>query len=345
MADSFQERTEQATPRRRQKAREKGQVPRSRELSSMAALGGIILVLMFGGAHLARGMTGITGRFLDLQYGRDPFAALRAAASEGMALMMPLLLAAFALAVCASVAQGGFVLKPLEASLSKINPLEGIKRIFSFSGLAEFLKSLLKFSIGGVLFYYVISKYLPDLPYLTGLGLHDLTDKASGMVMKAIAYGFGCFFIIAIISYILERQRFERSLKMTREEVKEEFKESEGNPQVKSRVKSLQMEMSRRRMMQEVPKATVVITNPVHIAVALRYVDRETPAPKVVARGRGHVAEKIKEIAVRHGVPIVEDKPVARLLYKLDLGSFIPQDLYRAVAKILAYIYKLKGKM
>ncbi|GAB4387961.1 MAG: flagellar biosynthesis protein FlhB [Thermodesulfovibrionales bacterium] len=343
MAEEFQERTEQATPRRRQKAREKGQVPRSRELSSMASLGGMLLVFYFGASGVVKGMTGMTGRFLGLQYGVEPLSALRAAAWEGMFFMLPLFGAAFVFALGASVAQGGFVLKPFEPSLEKINPAEGIKRIFSFSGLAEFLKSLLKFTIGGALFYYVIRKDMAVLPTLMEMDTWQLSSALASLVMKAVLYGFGCFLVVAAISYALERVRFERSLRMTREEIKEEFKETEGHPQVKSRIRSIQHELARKRMMQEVPKSTVVITNPVHLAVCLRYEDN-MPAPRVVAKGSGHVAEKIKEVARKHGVPVVEDRPLARLLFKLDMGAFIPEELYKAVARILAHIYKLQGK-
>jgi flagellar biosynthetic protein FlhB len=136
---------------------------------------------------------------------------------------------------------------------------------------------------------------------------------------------------------------FERSIRMTKEEIRQEFKESEGDPLIKSRVRSLQKEMARRRMMQELPKATVVITNPTHLAVALRYTRDEMSAPKVIAKGAGFIAERIKEVAREHGIPLVEDKPLARALSKLKVGSFIPEELYRAVARILAYIYTLKG--
>lgn len=339
----YEERTEQATPRRRQKAREKGQVARSRELSSMAAVGGIVLVLYFGGKHFMESITGVTGKLLSLQYGRDPIAALRAASIDTMLILIPFLGAAVTFAVSTSLFQGGFVLKPLELEFERINPLSGIKRIFSITGLTEFLKSLIKLLIGGYLFYYVIKKDLSVLPSLTDMGLHDLARVSGYLTMKAIAYGFFCFFVFGIIDFFLERWRFERSIRMSKEELKEEYKESEGHPLLKSRIKSLQREMARKRMMQEVPKATVVITNPTHLAVALQYEDKKMSAPKVIAKGAGFVAEKVKEIARRHHIPIVEDKPLARMLYKLELNSYIPQELYRAVAKILAYIYKLKG--
>ncbi len=339
----YEEKTEQATPRKRQKAKEKGQVARSRDLSSMVAMGGVILVLYFGGKHVAKDSFEIMGTFLSFQYGKDSLTVLRTALIETFFILLPFFGASFFLAVGVNVLQGGFVLKPFEITFNKINPLEGIKRIFSKSGLVEFLKSLLKFLIGGYLLYFVIKKDLFAFPFLMRMGLHELVIASAHFIMKAILYGFICFFAVSAIGYLLERWRFEQSIKMSREELKEEYKESEGHPLLKSRIKNIQKEMARKRMMQEVPKATVVITNPVHLAVALRYEDKKMSAPQVVAKGSGFVAEKIKETARKHGIPLVEDKPLARMLSKLELNAYIPQELYKAVAKILAYIYKLKG--
>jgi flagellar biosynthetic protein FlhB len=163
--------------------------------------------------------------------------------------------------------------------------------------------------------------------------------------MDAIVIAFSYYLVVAIVGYFLEKWQHERSLKMTKQEVKEENKETEGDPLIKSRIRSAQREAARRRMMQEVPNAAVVITNPQHLAVAIKYDDQKMFAPQIVAKGAGIIAAKIKEIAGEHGVPIVEDKPLARALYRLELNSYIPEKLYVAVAKILAYIYKLKGKI
>ena len=154
--------------------------------------------------------------------------------------------------------------------------------------------------------------------------------------------GFFFYLILAVVDYFLQKTKFERSLRMSKQEIKEESKKLEGNPLIKSRIRSLQREMARRRMMDEVPKAAVIITNPQHLAVALRYQEKEMAAPKVVAKGADSVAQKIKEVARQHGIPIVEDKPLARVLFKLDLNTFIPPELYKAVAKIIAHIYKMK---
>lgn len=338
-----EERTEQATPRKRQKVREQGQVARSKDLTSMVATGGVILFMYISGKYMAANSIGLMREFLSLNYGSDFFTVIKTASLQGMSILLPILAIAFFFAIGMGFLQGGVVLKPLSLKLEHINPISGIKRIFSFSGLMEFLKSLLKFSIGFYVFYLIMKKDLEILPSLMLMNEREVALSTINLVLKAVTYGFLCFFSIAIVDYFIQRMLFERSIRMSRQELKEEYKESEGDPQIKARVKSIQRQMAMRRMMQEVPKATVVITNPTHIAVALKYKDKEMNAPKVVAKGVEHVAEKIKDIARRHGIPIVEDKPLARLLFKLDIDSYIPEELYRAVAKILAYVYKMRG--
>jgi flagellar biosynthetic protein FlhB len=338
-----EERTEQATPRKRQKVREQGQVARSKDLTSMVATGGVILFMYISGKYMATNSIGLMREFLSLNYGSDFFTVIKTASLKGVTILLPILAIAFFFAIGMGFLQGGIVLKPLSLKFEHINPISGVKRIFSFSGLMEFLKSLLKFSIGFYVFYLIMRKDLEILPSLMLMNERDLALSIADLVLKAVAYGFLCFFGIAIVDYFIQRMLFERSIRMSRQELKEEYKESEGDPQIKARVKSIQRQMAMRRMMQEVPKATVVITNPTHLAIALKYKDKEMHAPKIVAKGAEHLAEKIKEIARRHGVPIVEDKPLARLLFKLDIDSYIPEDLYRAVAKILAYVYKMRG--
>lgn len=288
-------------------------------------------------------LTQLTGRLLSLQYGREPFTVLRAVSIETMLLLVPFLGAAFVFAVSAGVAQGGIVIKPFEFKAEALNPLNGMKKIFSINGLADSLKSFVKLFIGCYIYYLVIKKDLPLLPSLMTMGVNELVRTSAGLIMKAIFYGFSCFFVMSIIDIFIQRWQFERSIRMSKEDIRQEFKESEGNPMVKSRIKSIQREMAKRRMMQEVPKATVVITNPTHLAIALQYEDKEMAAPKILAKGAGFIAEKIREIARENNIPLVEDKPLARLLYKLEVNSYIPHELYQAVAKILAYIYRLRG--
>ncbi len=339
----FQEKTEKATPRRKQKAREKGQIARSRELISMAATAGMVLMFYFSGNTFISRIEEMMRKLLGFQYGRNPEIAMKFALSEMIWILMPFLGIAFTFALFTGALQGGFVLKPLNIELERLNPLGGMKRLFSYTGLVEFLKSLFKFIIGGFIMYLILKNLMNFLPFASSLEIQEITPVTGKILFKTILIIFTTFFIFAVLDYIYQRWSFERSLRMTREEVKQEYKETEGDPIVKSRIRSIQRELARRRMMQEVPKATVVITNPTHLAVALRYEKEGMTAPLVVAKGAGYIAEKIREIAKNHRIPIIEDKPLARALYKLDIGNFIPPELYRAVAKILAYIYKLRG--
>lgn len=345
MAEEFQEKTEQATGRKKQKAREKGQVPRNRELTSMAAMGGILMMFYFSGKYSFTIMSTFTGNVLSMRYGTDLMNVSRTAIIEGAKILLPFLFAPLVFVALASVAQGGFVFKPLKFEFEKLNPLNGIKKIFSMNGVAELLKSLLKFAIGGWVIYYVVKKDIQSLPMLSAMELNAMVTVSTRMIVRAVGVAFFYYLIVALVSYAVERWQFGRSLRMTKQEIREEHKEMEGDPLIKSRIRSIQRETARKRMMQEVPKATVVITNPTHLAVALQYEDKKMFAPKIVAKGAGVVAQKIKELAAEHGVPIVEDKPLARALFKHEIDSFVPEDLYVAVAKILAYIYKLKGKI
>lgn len=341
--ERFEERTEQATPRKRQKAREKGQVPRSKELISMAATGGVIIAFYLTGDYFIKNLSGLMKRLLSLEYGIDPFTTMRQSSTEMLLILSPFFALSISLVLISGFSQGGFVMKPLSLELERINPLSGLKRLFSFSGMTEALKSIFKFLIGGILFYLVIKRSVLLLPSTMAMGLQESWRVSEDLILMAVLSGFLVFFTISVIDYVLERWRFERSLRMTRQEIKEEHKETEGDPLIRSRIRSIQREMARRRMMQEVPKATVVITNPTHIAVALLYKRVEMDAPKVIAKGAGLIAEKIKEIAIKHNIPVVEDKPLARSLYKLSIGSFIPEEIYKATAKVLAHIYRIRG--
>ena len=342
MAD-FEEKTEQATPRKKQQAKEKGQIARSRELISMSSTAGVIMMFYFSGASFIGRMSDLMRKLLDLQYGMTPVTAMKFAASQMLLVLLPFLGVAFTLAFASGALQGGFVLKPLKFEFEKLSPVKGFERMFSKSGIVEFFKSLLKFVVGGSIFFLIIRNFMKILPLTASMDIHQILGLFAGLLFKAVMIVFFTFFIFAVLDYVFQRWRFYQSLKMTKEEVKQEYKEIEGDPLIKSRIKSMQRELARKRMMQEVPKATVVITNPTHLAVALQYKKDGMAAPVLTAKGAGFIAAKIKEIARKHRIPIVEDKPLARALYKLRLDSFIPPELYRAVAKILAYIYKLGG--
>jgi len=309
----------------------------------MAATAGVLFVFYFSGTSFMNNLTALTGRLLGLRYGRDSLTVMRAASVDMVMILVPVFSAAVVFAIFSNVMQGGIVFKPLSMELTKLNPLEGLKNLFSISALPGVFKSIFKFILGIVLFYIMAKRALGILPMTSAMELHDIQSVAFGLIGKTVVYAFTTYFILALIDYLYERWKFERSLRMSKEEIREESRESEGDPLIKAKVKSMQRDMARRRMMEAVPKATVVITNPTHIAVALLYKKDHGSAPKVIAKGKGYIAERIREIARKHRVPIMEDKPLARALFKVKLDSFIPEELYRAVARILAYIYKLKG--
>jgi flagellar biosynthetic protein FlhB len=279
---------------------------------------------------------------MNFRTGIDPFQLFRLTMIDLIVILLPFFLIVVVMSVGANLVQGGLVLKPYTLQLDKLNPLSGIKNIFSLYGLLEALKTLIKFSLGIFLIYHFVKKSIDLFPLLVELEMNELAKTVGQMIFRAFTYGFFFYLILAVLDYYLQKRKFEQSIRMSQHEVKEEAKETEGNPLIKSRVRSLQREMAKRRMMAEVPKAAVIITNPEHLAVALQYQEKEMNAPKVVAKGADLVAQKIKELARHHGIPIVEDKPLARILFKLDLNSFIPPELYKAVAKIIAHIYRIK---
>jgi flagellar biosynthetic protein FlhB len=345
MAEEFQEKTERATPRKKQKAKEKGQILRNKDLVSMAATGGMLMIFYFGGEYFFTTMTALTGSILSMRYGTNPMEVSRIAILESAKVLIPFLFTSMAMVIFTSVIQSGWAIKPFTIDIQKINPAEKIKNFFSLGGVTDLLKGILKFAVGAWVVYYIMKKDLKVLPSLSAMELNSMVKVSARMIVHAVGIAFFYYLIVAFVGYLFEKWKYERSLRMTKQEIREEHKEMEGDPMIKSRIRSIQKETARRRMMQEVPTATVVITNPTHLAIALRYEDKKMFAPKIVAKGAGVVAEKIKEIAAEHGVPIVEDKPLARALFKFDVDTFIPEELYVAVAKILAYIYKIKGRI
>ena len=294
MAEDFQEKTEQATARKKQRAREKGQVPRSKELTSMAAMGGILMMFYFCGEYFFTSLVTFTGSALSMRYGTDPMNVSKIAIIEGIKILFPILFAPLVFVVLASVAQGGFVIKPLEFEFEKLNPIAGMKKIFSLNGISELLKSILKFAIGGWVIYYVMRKDFKVLPTLTAMELGPLTRVSTKMIVRAVGVAFFYYLIVAFVSYIIEKWQFNRSLKMTKQEIKQESKEMEGDPLIKSRIRTIQRETARKRMMQEVPNATVVITNPTHLAVALQYEDKKDVCSEDSGKGRRCCCRKNK---------------------------------------------------
>ena len=350
MAENQDERTEQATGRKRKKARQEGNVPRSRDLTGLMPLWVLFLYFSFSGVFLATlvsYMKGALKRGFQLPVNETTLLHVFREDAAQIGLMMAPVLALILLAVAAvHFLQTGFLITaaPLSPDLSKLNPLKGLGRFFSLNNLFETIKGILKIVVLGTLLYLIIRSELITIPLLIDMDIQGIMGFSFEQIRRLFLISAIILTVFAAADYGYQRWQYERNLRMTKQEVKEEHKETDGDPQVKARIRSLQREMARKRMMQEVPKADVVITNPTHYAVALKYDSVKMGAPTVVAKGANLIAESIKQLARKHGVPVYEDKPLARTLFKLNIGQEIPGTLYRALATILANVYKLKGR-
>ena len=353
MADeSFQERSEQATPKRREEARQKGQVAHSTELNSVVIILAGLMAIHFVGETLFRDLSRFTVETLSQSYRIDlsstslPFY-LRHWAELSFALAWPLLLIISVFALAANVAQVGFVVSTevLTPQLSRLDPISGMGRLFSKKAVVEALKGLFKILIVGLISYWEINKRMVDLATMSESGVGRIFVLVGDLIFHMGVRVALFLAVLAVLDYFYQRWEFENSIRMSKQEIKEELKQSEGDPQVKARIRALQREASHKRMMAEVPEADVVITNPTHYAIALRYDPATMAVPTVVAKGQNLIALKIREIAQEAGVPLVENPPLAQALYKtVDVGREIPEDLYRAVAEVLAYVFRLKRR-
>ena len=351
--ESFMEKTEQATPKRREDARKKGQVAKSTEVNSALVLLFAIIILQFAGLFLYSRISylirDVIGNIHTIVVTQDNIRQFFLAIFIHVGLVLfPIMILLMFIGMIASYSQVGFLLtvEPLTPKFDKLNPIKGIKKvIFSKRAFVELMKGLVKITIIGFIGWSTINSYLTESAFLMDsdiLSIFLFLCRASISIALKITL---VFLLFAGVDYFLQRRLYESEIKMTKDEIKEENKQLEGDPLVKSRIRSIQRQMARRRMMQEVPKADVVITNPTHYAVALKYDPENMAAPKLLAKGADAIAQKIKEIAIEHDIPIVEDKPLAQLIYKtVEVNDNIPQEMYQAVAQILAYIYKVKKK-
>lgn len=262
-------------------------------------------------------------------------------------ILLPILLFLGIFAILANYCQVGFIFsgESLKPDLNKINPIEGFKKLFSLKSLVELIKSLFKVGVIGFIAYVTVKGEFANITLLTAMTPGNILLYIWKITFKIVFRSTLALLIMSILDYVYQRYDWRKGLMMTKEEVKEEMKQMEGDPKVKAKIRSVQQQMARKRMMSQVPQADVVITNPTHLAIALRYETEEMQAPKVIAKGAGFIAEKIKKIAQEHDIPLVEDKPLARIIYKtIEVGESIPPHLFQAVAEILAYVYKLKPK-
>lgn len=347
-----QERTEEATPRRREEARRRGQSVKSRELSSVAILStGFLSLLVLSFLFFQQYFLILKFSFSNFGSELLPSHSLYLFKTYFLTIMkflFPFFLIITLAAVIIYLLQTGggvFATEVISPKWERIDPIEGFKRLFSMTSLFELAKALLKIAIICGISYWIISQNFDKLLKLLGSESFYLLNGIKILLKDLLGKLLFVLFFLAILDWLYSRWEIERKLRMTREELKEELKQTEGDPWVKARIRQKQRELSQRRMLAEVPKADVVITNPEHYAVALKYEIGKMPAPQVVAKGADFLALKIKEIAKKHGVPIYEDPPLAQILYKkVKVGKYIPEELYQVVAKVLAYVYKMKNK-
>lgn len=348
--DSDQEdKTEDPTERRIEQAIERGEVPKSQEIATFLALGAGTLAIMITGSiglnEFIAGMRGFLANAHQVPMDRNGLRGLATSTSTTYFAVMAL---PFAFAIIAGLASGLLMHRPLwtfEPMIPKgnrISPLAGAKRLFSKEALVQFLKTLIKFMIVAIVMFAVLWPERDKLDTLVQLDPGKMMDAAWVLSLKLLGGVLAVFGFVAALDVLYQRHTWRERLKMTREDMKQEFKETEGSPEIKARIRKLRMEVLRRRMMSEVPKASVIITNPTHYAVALQY-EAGMNAPRLIAKGVDSLALKIREIAGKHEVPIIENPPLARALHaRVDIDQEIPEEHYKAVAEVIGYVMRLR---
>ena len=353
------EKTEEPTSKKLSDARKEGQVAKSKEIANGFGLLAFFLVLKFMAGYMGTRLMESFAYFFaeipetaELISGPVPEAAMMNLLINGvkvlLTLIAPLLLIGFVVAFVSDYVQVKWkpTTKPLKPKFSKINPIQGFKKFFSLNSIVELIKSIAKI----VLIVYVVYSYLKDKINQLFL-FYDIQLMPAIILIGELVIDLGIrisilYMLIAAADYMYQKWKFHEDMKMTKQEVKEEYKNQEGNPEVKGKIRSKMREVSQRRMMQALPEADVVITNPTHYAVAIKYDPDTSPAPIVIAKGEDYLAQKIKEVAREHQIEIVENKPLARMLYaNVEIGAEIPPELYQAVAEVLAFVYHIKGKI
>ncbi|WP_020410459.1 flagellar biosynthesis protein FlhB [Hahella ganghwensis] len=348
--DSSQEKTEEPTGRKIQKAREEGQIPRSKELGTMTILMSAAVAFLVFGPALGGSLENILKYSFSMT--RDeifdpamPVLHLGAMAMEAAVALIPFMLILLVASILGNIALGGMLIsgKSVMPKFSRINPLEGLKRMFSLKSLMELFKAIAKTLVVGGVGWLILTNAVPNLQDMTKQDAMVSIWHALEIMAWSFLFLASSLILIAMVDIPFQIYDHTKNLKMTKQEVKDEFKDTEGKPEVKRRVRELQYQMTQRRMLQEVPKADVVITNPTHYSVALKYDAKTMDAPVVVAKGVDHMAMKIREIARAHDVELVETPPLTRAIYyHADIDEEIPSGLYLAVAQVLAYVFQLR---
>jgi flagellar biosynthesis protein FlhB len=347
------EKTEKATPKKREDARKKGQVAKSQDVNTAVLLLAIFMFLWVAGEYLLDLLLGIFRHsfqeymLLNLTE-KNVFSLFSVILQESAYFLGPILVIAMIAGIAANYFQIGFLYSPeaIQMKLEKIDPIQGFKKIFSIRSLVELLKSILKISFVGFIAFAILWKHMDEILFLSQKSIGDaLVSIATITVQMGIFCSAGLLFL-AILDYLYQKYDFEKNIRMSKQDIKDEHKNIEGDPLIKSKIKQRQREMAMQRMMQEVPKADVVITNPTHFAIALKYDEEKLDAPYVVAKGVDFVAQKIKLIAKENDVITVENRSLARALYsQTEIGDAVPEEFFKAVAEILAFVYRTKNKI
>ena len=356
MAEEFNEntgeKTEEPTQHRIEEFRKRGEVASSKELTSIFILSASVFVLFFSTVFIYETMT----EFFKWVYGLNVSKAflkesLKIIFSKmiwvGIKCLIPVFITVILSAIVVNIAQIGFLFAPevLNWKFDRINPVNGIKKLFSMQSLVETIKGFFKFLFIIAITWFFLKENINSYQGFYHVEFLQTFIMGKWMVLKLTFFILGALMIIATGDLIYQKIRYKNRLRMTKEQAKKEHKEHDGNPEIKQRIRSIQREMSNRRMMNEIKNADVIITNPTHFSVALKYDAANMISPKVVAKGADHIAMKIREVAKNHDVPLVENVPLARTLYDtVKLNSFIPRTLYGAVAEVLSFVYKLKKK-
>ncbi len=348
----LQEKTEEATPQRRDEFRKQGQVAQTRELSSALALLAFSFLILFLGRLFIEQFFEIynemySEHIVTAMKNDDILPSIAYAFKKIFLLTIPIYGILLVFAMASTFLQIGFLFtdETIKLNFNKMNPVEGFKRLFSLKALMEGIKAVFKFCLVGMVIYFVLKSEIQVIPTLVYSESLAVLLYVGGLIVKSMLAIAALMLVLAGFDYLFQRFDMENQMKMTKQEVKEEVKSREGDPLIKARIRKIQKEMSNKRMMNDVPKADVIITNPTHLALALKYDPDKYAAPILLAKGADHMAQKIRELAKENNIPIVENKPLARTLFKtLDVGQVIPKELFEAVAEVLAYVFKLRRK-
>jgi len=347
------EKTEKATPKKRQDARQKGQVLKSKEINSAVLLLAMFLTVKFSCPMIYEELSNYFKLIFNEYMKRDITEIstlmnfLIFTTSVFMKIMLPILVVSVLAGLISGYAQVGFLftVEPLQVKLEKLNPINGLKQMFSQQSLVELVKSFIKICATLYIVFIYLRGEVNNVSKLVDMDIINIFMYIGNIAINVSIAIITVLAILAVFDYIFQWWDYEKNLKMSKHEVKEEYKQMEGNPQIKAKIKQKQRQMSASRMMKDIPKADVVITNPTHFAVALKYEPEKNSAPIVIAKGQDYMALRIKEIAKENRVEIVENKPLARSLFStVEIGDPVPEELYQAVAEVIAFVYSLKDK-